>query len=527
MKHATNKTNTAYTRHGMLFLLTVLLLQLPLREVKAQRLTVQQMWHMLDSLEFGQDDTIKVNMLYVIAFNYRDYDPDSGIVIGKAGNDLATRIGWEKGIAKARQSIAVNYMAKGEYAGALGYLYRAADINEEIGYRTGLLQNYINAGICFYNLSDFPSSLELYFRAMNIAEALKDSLHIAKCSNGLGNTFVSIDSTAAAERYFKLAIDINTGNKDAVSLARSYHNMGTVYEKMKKYRVARMWYFKALDLNTRQNILVEMIKNYGSIASTYRNVKKDIDSAIYYYFKALDLAQRYSMDPSLAAINFSNIASAYFDIYKDRAVISAIPSVIPRLPLSALEDYSKKAVTIFREYGNYDDLQQALETSARIKALSGKHESALVDLYECLSIKDSIFSITNKIRVQQLVADKIRHDEQRAKEAMAYRQLVTKLMIGTLVAVVLGIFLIIMRLSSASKIPDHFTKRFWTFTFLLISGLTSLLMEPTLSSWFEHNLWLLWIFYILIPLVLEQFNHLVLKKWINGLKSRKNTVNEA
>lgn len=463
-------------------------------------------------LEFMEDDTGKVNSLYSISFNFRTINPDSGILMGKKALSLSIMLNWEKGIAISYHTIASNYMAKSDYREATKYLVDAMFINSDAGNHAALSMNYINLGICYYNSGEYAKSLEFYFKAGNIARDLKDSFNLAKCNNGIGNTYVAIDSAAAAIRYFNEAIRYYSLKKDSQNLARSYHNLGTAYESQKRFFLARQLYLLALGINTRYNIRPEIIKDLGSIANTYRG---NTDSALYYYSKALELAEQYNVDISLIGVNLANMVQLYIDIFTNpQKEVKNKPS------LAKLEDYCTRAIEIFTEIKNIDHLQQALDVRSKVRVLMGNYKDALNDRVECDRLKDSIFNDARQ-RVESIEKKYQQLDAEKKASEIHHRHLMTKLAIAAAVSVAVGILFLIMKMQSVFRYGISFIKRYWFFNFLLISGFVSMLLEPAIPVWFSHNPWLIWLTYICIPFILEQLYHIVAKQLTEWNKNKE------
>jgi len=500
-------------RIGTLMKYLIILLSFLSATATAQRLTSLQRDSFIHNLEFTEDDSAKVNSLYVLSFNFREDDPDSGIMIGKKALELATKLNWETGIAKAYLCIGANFIATTQYTEALKYFFHAININDELMNKVALAQCYNNIGICYYNLAQYPTSMEFYFRAMNIAAELKDSFNLAKCYNSIGNTYVALDSSGSAISCFKAAICIYGRVKDSFGLARSFHNLGTAYEKAKKFLMARIWYCKALEINVREGVKSEVIKNLGSLANTYQG-NDLIDSALTCYFRALRLAEEYKNDISLIGINLANIVSSYIGIYEDSLNTTKILSrpTIPPITISTLDSYISRSIDIFKGIGNLDGLQQALVARSKVKKLLGDFKGAYEDQISSSEIKDSIFSGLNNLRTLQLVSKQILLDQRNREKEIESRRLINKLLIAAVVALLVGMLFLRMAFRPIPKNKVYFIKRYWSFTFLLFSGAVSLFLEPEISGWFYHNPWLMWGAYMLIPLTLEQLGHLVGKR---------------
>ena len=64
---------------------------------------------LLKELAHQKDDTNKVNLLNGLAYSYHLSDPDEGVKYGQQALDLATKLEWETGIARANRTLGIVY----------------------------------------------------------------------------------------------------------------------------------------------------------------------------------------------------------------------------------------------------------------------------------------------------------------------------------------------------------------------------------------------------------------------------------
>ena len=129
-----------------------------------QSLAQKQGQSRIDSLQallpIAKEDTSKVNLLNDLSFTFYSINPDEGIYYGKQGLELAEKLNWKKGMARANNVIGVNYgFGKSDYPDLLKYDLISLKIYEELEDKIGIAGNLNDIAlvyIYFFEYFVFP-----------------------------------------------------------------------------------------------------------------------------------------------------------------------------------------------------------------------------------------------------------------------------------------------------------------------------------------------------------------------------------
>src|SRR3989338_6443390 len=132
---------------------------------------------LLKELPKMPDDTNKVNALGDISFNYRTIDGEKGILYAEKCLELAKKIDYPKGIAKAYNSMGTCYKAVSNYPMALKNYHLALSTFESQGMDNESATVLMNIGTVYRPLENYRKAILYYDKAKrmknNPAEARK------------------------------------------------------------------------------------------------------------------------------------------------------------------------------------------------------------------------------------------------------------------------------------------------------------------------------------------------------------------
>ena len=316
---------------------------------------------LLNELNNAQEDTNKASLLGYLAFEYRIIDPDKGIQYGMQGLELATELSWKKGMAINYGHIGLNYKFKSDYPTALEYLFKSLKMNEEIGYKRGLGTNLSNIGVIYQEQANYTKALEFFAKSMKINEELKDSLNLAGDLGNIGIIYnlSSSDYDKALEYEFKsLKIFENLHNKDGIA-----HNL-------------------------------------GNIGDTY-NKQGNFTKSLEYDFKALEIFEELG-DKCSIAINLGNIGETYLSIAKSAGTEPDRRSIGPSPKLNDAIEYLTKSIEVSKGIGDLESIIEFNKYLAEAYQLSGNYSAALEHYKEYATLKDSVYSTDNKVKIAKL-----------------------------------------------------------------------------------------------------------------------------
>ena len=254
-----------------------------------------------------KDDSDRVNMLIRLALEFQGNAPDSSIRYGNMAFDLSKKItipgekqGWETGVGKSSNTLAVAYYRKGEYSRALDYYYKALSIWERMEQLAkknggqGSVSSYIlssksrtlgNMGLVYWNQQDYARALKYYFQALKIDEDLGNKSGIGRHLGNIGVIYAE-EASGPSKRmdkddlignslhYLLRAVSIfeELGNKRAIATVQG--NIGNAYVAIEDYPKATEYYIKALKIRQELGAKDLIATTYGNLGVLYFKTSK-------------------------------------------------------------------------------------------------------------------------------------------------------------------------------------------------------------------------------------------------------------
>ncbi len=219
-------------------------------------------------------DTVKLNLLLQLAFNYKKKDPAKGISTADEALQLAMDL------------------HKAEYQ-AEGYVLKAvnqiANSQEDKGFES------------------LDSALEILQKTM-------DKKNLANCYfvSGLARNKQNKYNAALADLSKALSYLDDKKEKEAGVI---YRETGNVYFNMSDFPNALTYFFKALDILARSNNPDLLIGIYSDLGRTYGTLS-ETGKALEYFNKGLNLAEQFQFMSSVESA-CANIGGAYYSMGND------------------------------------------------------------------------------------------------------------------------------------------------------------------------------------------------------------------
>ena len=412
---------------------------------------------MLKKLPVTKEDTNKVKLLNALSFSYSYTDPDEGIKYGQQALGLATKLDWQSGLGRANNCLGINYYGKSDNIRALSYFSKAVSTYEAVGDQkmiAGVLNNmsaiyadqcnYTKALDClfkalkiteqngdkvsnknslsiignvYFQENDYPKALEYYFRSLKISEEIGNKDGIAANMNGIGNVYATQKDYPKALEYYNKDLEIvkETGNKRGIADVNI--NLGCTYAAQNDHVKALEYFFTALKIHEETGQKRDAAIVYMNIGTSYASLK-NYTLAIAYEEKSRKIAEEIG-DKYVIVQDLLSISAAYISLAKDRAAesnikvasndqpdwihvpIASIPNERYAL-LRAATDSLQRGLLIAKEINTTDLIQSCYESLTDASKLNGNYEQALEYSDSVRAIKDSIFLVANKIKINNL-----------------------------------------------------------------------------------------------------------------------------
>lgn len=357
---------------------------------------------LLKVLPIAKEDTHKVLLLRKLSFAYSTTNPKEGVKAGREALLLSEKLKWPAGIAGGYADIGINHGALSQPDSALHYYDKALPGYERLKNKKGQAAILANISLVYLGKSNYPRALEYAFMALNMNEETGDKQSRAIVLENIGTIYSRQQDYGKTIEYYSKAVALYGELGDKSGMARSHGNIGIVYDAKGNHDKALQNHFKSLEYNTAAGHRHGMQINLANIGYVY-NHKHDYANALKYQFRALDMS-RVLGTPDDIAVNLGNIGETYFAIATGNGSRQG-GAHIKKSKNENLETaikYLDSAVNICSEINFAGPQTEYCQYLSDAYLAKGDYKNAFQ--YHKLSsqLKDSIFSIENKIKLADL-----------------------------------------------------------------------------------------------------------------------------
>ncbi len=342
---------------------------------------------LIDSLrkeiQSDREDSNKVHVLIQLSLIYRDSDPKEGLKYGQLATQLAEKITWEPGIAAGYNTLGVNYKS----------------------------------------LSDYPNALDNYLKSLKINEALNNKVNIARNTANIGNVYRELKNYKMALEYFNRSLKANEDLNRKFGITNNLSDMAIVHSEMKNNGLALEYLNRALaiseEINDREGVAI-ILGNIGNVYSSTRSYDKGIE------FFNRSLALNDSLGRKIGvAVNYTNLANIYYEVATDTTGKAWDSKIIPADKNANLDRAilnHTKAIVIFSELSAQEDLSAAYKSLSETYFKKKDYKNAMEAYTRYTSLKDSIYSNDNKVKLANLTAQRAELEKQQQIKLTAVSQ---------------------------------------------------------------------------------------------------------
>ena len=298
----------------------------------------------LKSLLDQSDDSLKVEILLQISWNYRNLNADSALHYAEKGCKLADDRQLHKESCHGR-----NYM-----------------------------------GIAYRNKSNYSKAMTLYFEALRVAEKHGDYNQMSYTLINIGNIYVIQGDYVQGLTYFEKALQFSLSLDDTNLTAYCHLNVGRALAGLKRFSDASVHYHQAKKIFTKNIDLDGTVIVSVDMADLFMATNKP-DQALTLLKSNLPNIMKLGHQNTLA-YNYINTAKAY--LMKGQYDESLM--------------YSDMALEISRSKKLLDAEIQALKNKAEVLEMQNHDHFALYTYKQYIAKKDSIFSEENSRKIADI-----------------------------------------------------------------------------------------------------------------------------
>lgn len=359
-------------------------------------------------------DTIRVQVLNDLCYEFAFTEPQKGKEFGSAGLQLANTLHYDLGSAKALIRLGIIYDVTGDFDSAITCYLQAGVFYARIQNLKGKGSAINNIGMLYASRGQFSRALGNYFTALKIFESINEETFQANCLNNIGIVYSDIYKFNLAQTFFKQAVAIYERTNNKAAMASTYTNIGRNFSDLKNEDSA-LWYFeKSLVLEKEQNNIYGLGILYNNMAISYKT-KNELQKALYYLLESLKIKKQVN-DKTGEASTLINIADAYKRLNNpEQEEKSLLASHQLALSLNSYRILRKSGYLLYQFYKNQGNYTKSIsyvdvytmardsalneESSRQIAELETRYESekkALALEKKDLELKNANFEITHK-----------------------------------------------------------------------------------------------------------------------------------
>lgn len=198
-----------------------------------------------------QPDSSRVSTLITLSGKYYRNNPEKARELSFEAVELAEKANYISGLAEAHKAVGMSYYFQNNWFDALFHWQTAKEFYQESGDLVGVSNMLNNFGALYFNEGDDEQALKNYLKSLKVAEESEDSLRIATALMNIGTVHLNKKSTHdLAFKYYQRALAISEQLGDLDAIGTCAVNMGEIYLS--------------------------------------RGKESDLDSALYYYERALE-----------------------------------------------------------------------------------------------------------------------------------------------------------------------------------------------------------------------------------------------
>lgn len=302
---------------------------------------------------------------------------------------------------------------------------------------------YMIGNAC-YLLGDFTKSMDYYLQSLDLRKELGDSSDIASSYNNIGAVYLNMGDDQKALQYLKMAGDIFRALGDDYQLFSILNNIGAAYVDNEVLDTAFQYFNQAYEIAERSGNKTNLSIALANLGETALNMGLYKQSENY-QLRAYEISQQLG-DKGMMATAKANLGKLY----------------LSRNELSEALRAFQESLVLAKEVNSLPIIQDNYRNLSDYYSRSGDHEQAL-RLYKLYaSVKDSIMSQEERMKVKEMELKFNAHALQQEIELLlldneihSLRQ--TRLKYGIFALAALSLVLILLFLGYLQR--DRYKKR--------------------------------------------------------------------
>lgn len=338
-------------------------------------------------------------------------------------------------IAVILAEIGTTYRYQSSYTDALNYLYRALTLYQSLNDEAGVAAQQLDIGIVLKELGQFEPALASLQAALKSLRMRNDQGSISQCLSHIGDIYADMGQFSEAQTYLQDALEIAQQQGISQRIAKAHSRLGSLFLTMQRYNDARTHLNKALALFDELEAPLDHDWTLTSLGQV-ELAMGDTQAGLNTLNQALLRAQQSEFDSLLTHIHLA-LAQAFIQLADYKTALlhidKGLSSAKEREELNRQVEFLDLKVTIFESQQRFQDALTTLHQRNKVQKQILDKSSAL-----------ALSRIQSEIEVERQAQsiEMLRKNKAIELAEADQRNLRTTLFLGSLVAVMLFIFLL-------------------------------------------------------------------------------------
>jgi tetratricopeptide (TPR) repeat protein len=363
-----------------------------------------------------KEDTFLVDMYQQLSlfYNNKFNQVDSANFYTDKGLELATKIAYDKGIARGNMIKSNMYNEKGEIGKAFSAIKKAYDIYTRLGIDREAGQALYGLGTIYLSAGDVNSAVKYFLEASNLLEKDKKNPALSAAYINLGIGLSKLERNKEALDYYEKAIYICQQNKDLPREIMGLVNRVTPLSELNMLDSAWESAEQAYQKSKQINFSIGMIRSLIQKANVALSQKK-YAQVLLFSNEIITLSEKYKQQGYWGNA-YQKIAIAYDSLRQyDKALENAKKALFYTKEYhvggaNQLQDQAKTLEVLYGIYKHQNNYPLALEHYEKaiiLKDSTANQErtfqnNALASLYETQKKEQEIVALNQQTQMQSL-----------------------------------------------------------------------------------------------------------------------------
>lgn len=319
-------------------------------------------------------DTLLINKLDEISWEYKYINMDSAFVYSKKALALSKKINNQQSIANSYNTLGSNYEYVSKLDSALYYYKKSLEYKYSLKDSIGIANSLNNIGIVYDEQGDYKKALYNYFKALQIYENNESTFDkVPMVLVNIGIVYKKQKEFEKVLEYYKKALKIYQENNYDIGIVITTGNIGSTFLKVKKYQESIEYSEKAKKMYTDLGY-VRYVPYMNIQIANAKDSLKNFKESRQLYISAIDSFEKENNTYEIAdaKIGLSN------NFLKSEEYSKAL-------------DVANESIKISIENGFNELKMRALKIASKVNYKLKNFNDAYKNLSDYSTLKDSIF----------------------------------------------------------------------------------------------------------------------------------------